>query len=88
MKSQRKWELSIIMALKVILLKNVIRISTNKFKGFSHVITSKIELLRIILFISMIYNDTWFIDSRALEHQTYFRKKFFQPLKFLLLVTN
>ncbi len=60
----------------------------NKFKGFSHVITSKIKLLMTILFISIVYKDTWFIDSRASQYETYFRTKFFQPLKFLLLITN
>jgi len=60
----------------------------NKFKGFSHAITNKIKLLMTILFISIVCKDTWFIDSGTSQYKTYFRKKFFQPLKFLLSVTN
>jgi hypothetical protein len=37
----------------------------NKFKGFSHVIISKIKLFMTILFISIVYKDIWYIDFGA-----------------------
>ncbi len=59
----------------------------NKFKGSSHVaIINKIVFV-IVLFISLVCKDAWFIDSGTSQHLT-FQKEILQRLKNFLWITK
>jgi hypothetical protein len=79
MKSKRRKELATIVAPKAILQKNFVtkrkKIGRTNSKVFHKVATtSKTKFLMIVLFISSICRDAWFVDFAASQHLTFQKK--------------
>jgi hypothetical protein len=81
MKSKRRKELATIVAPKAILQKNFVtkgnKIGRTNSKVFHKVATtSKIEFLMIVLSISSICRDAWFVNFGASQHLTFQKEVF------------